>query len=163
NNTGFVRASKGHRDHPMTIQQSGSALAILSTMFLWAPTANADDRAGKVMTVPVPAVGRPVKAMTDSVGTIHLLCASEAGPKYVRSIDGGVTVSAAIPVVSRGSQAAGLEYSAWDLAVGKGGRVHVAMGTNAWKLKLPQEEWGYFYANLDPGSSPFLPARELTR
>src|SRR5262249_21691653 len=132
----------------MTIQQSGSALAVLTTMFLWAPMANADERAGKVMTVPVPAVGRPVKAMTDSVGTIHLLCDSEDGPKYARSIDGGVTLSAAIPVVSGGSQTAGLEYSAWDMAVGKGGRVHVAMGTNAWKLKLPLEEWGYFYANL---------------
>ena len=147
----------------MTIQQAGSALAVLTTMFLWAPTANADDSAGKVTTVPVPAVGRPVKAMTDSVGTIHLLCDSVDGPKYARSVDGGVTFSAAIPVVNGGSPTAGLEYSAWDMAVGKGGRVHVATGTNAWKLKLPQEEWGYFYANLDPGSSAFSPVRNINR
>jgi hypothetical protein len=102
-------------------------------------------------------------ARTDSVGTIHLFCDSADGPKYAKSLDGGVTFSAAIPVVSRGSQTAGLEYSAWDMAVGKGGRVHVAMSTNAWKLKLPQEEWGYFYANLDPGSSAFSPMRNINR
>ena len=49
------------------------------------------------------------------------------------------------------------------MAVGKGGRVHVAMGTNAWKLKLPQEEWGYFYASLDPGASAFSPVRNINR
>jgi hypothetical protein len=101
--------------------------------------------------------------MTDSVGTIHLLCDSEDGPKYSKSSDGGVTFSAAIPVVSGGSQTTGLQYSAWDLAVGKGGRVHVAMSTNAWKLKLPEEEWGYFYASLDPGSSAFSPVRNINR
>jgi hypothetical protein len=132
-------------------------------MFLWAPAAGADDRASKVTTVPVPAVGGPVIAKTDSVGTVHLLCDSQDGPKYARSTDGGVTFSAAIPVVSGGSQTAGLEYAAWDMAVGKGGRVHVAMSTNAWKLKLPQEEWGYFYANLDPGSSAFSPVRTINR
>ena len=57
----------------------------------------------------------------------------------------------------------GLEYSAWDMAVGKGGRVHVAMGTNAWKLKLPQEEWGFFYASIDPGVSAFSHVRNINR
>jgi hypothetical protein len=147
----------------MTIQQAGSALAVLTTMFLWAPAAGADDRAGKVTTIPVPAAGRPVIAKTDSVGTVHLLCDSQDGPKYAKSTDGGVTFSAAIPVVSGGSQMAGLEYSAWDMALGKAGRVHVAMSTNAWKLKLPQEEWGYFYAHLDPGSSAFSPMRNINR
>jgi hypothetical protein len=147
----------------MTIQQAASALAVLVTIFPWAPAASGDDRAGKVTTVPVPAVGRPVVARTDSVGTIHLLCDSEDGPKYAKSTDGGATFSAAIPVVSGGSQSAGLEYSAWDMAVGKAGRVHVAMSTNAWKLKLPQEEWAYFYAHLDPGSSAFSPVRNINR
>ena len=49
------------------------------------------------------------------------------------------------------------------MAVGKGGRVHVAMGTNAWKLKLPQEEWGFFYASLDPGASAFSPVRNINK
>jgi hypothetical protein len=49
------------------------------------------------------------------------------------------------------------------MAVGKGGRVHVAMGTNAWKLKLPVEEWALFYASLDPGASAFSPVRNINK
>jgi hypothetical protein len=147
----------------MTIQQAGSALTLLSAVLLCPLAANAVDGVGKVTTVPVPAVGRPVTAKTDSVGTIHLLCDSDEGPKYAKSIDDGVTFSKAIPVVSGGTQTAGLEYSAWDMAIGKGGRIHVAMSTNAWKLKLPEEDWGYFYANLDPGSSAFSPVRNINR
>jgi hypothetical protein len=49
------------------------------------------------------------------------------------------------------------------MAVGMGGRVHVAMGTNAWKLKLPQEEWGFFYASLEPGKAAFSPVRNINR
>jgi hypothetical protein len=49
------------------------------------------------------------------------------------------------------------------MAVGKGSRIHVAMSTNAWKLKLPQEEWGFFYASLEPGAQAFAPVRNLNR
>jgi hypothetical protein len=49
------------------------------------------------------------------------------------------------------------------MAVGAGGRVHVAMGTNAWKLKLPQEEWGFFYASLDATAGSFSPVRNINR
>ena len=114
-------------------------------------------------TVPVPGRGRPVVAKTDTDGTIHLLYDSDDGPKYARSLDDGVTFGPSIPVVSGGPQTAGLEYSAWDMAVGKDGRVHVAMGTNAWKLKLPREEWGFFYAILDPGTTAFSPVRNINR
>jgi hypothetical protein len=123
----------------------------------------ADDSAGKVTTVALPDGGKPVVARTDKSGVVHLFFDSKAGPKYAKSTDGGVTFSAAVPVVRGGSQAAGLEYSAWDMAVGKGGRVHVAMSTNAWKLKLPQEEWGFFYASLDPNASAFSPVRNINR
>jgi hypothetical protein len=37
------------------------------------------------------------------------------------------------------------------------------MSTNAGKLKLPQEEWGYFYTNLDLGSSAFAPVQNINR
>jgi hypothetical protein len=106
---------------------------------------------------------RKVGAMTDAEGAIHLLCDSEGSRNYAKSVDGGVTFSAAIPVVSEGSRTARLEYSAWNMAVGKGGRVHVAMSTNAWKLKLPPEEWGFFYARLDPGSTAFSAVRNINR
>jgi hypothetical protein len=125
--------------------------------------ASADDPAGRVATVAVPDGGKPVVARADKDGAVHLLFDSEDGPKYAKSTDGGVTFSAAIPVVRGGSQASGLEYSAWDMAVGKSGRVHVAMSTNAWKLKLPEQDWGFFYASLDPGAHAFSPVRNINR
>src|SRR5262249_39859381 len=46
---------------------------------------------------------------------------------------------------------------------GKGNRVHVAMSTNAWKLKLPEEEWALHYARLDPGAKAFTSVRNINR
>src|SRR5579863_675227 len=94
-------------------------------------SASADSSAGTVTTVAVPGGGKPVVARSDKDGAVHLLFDTEEGPKYAKSTDGGATFSVIMPVVHGGSQASGLEYSAWDMAVGKGGRVHVAMGTNA--------------------------------
>jgi hypothetical protein len=146
----------------MTMNQAGSILAVLGTMSYF-PQVIADDSTGKVTTVAAPGRGKPVVARTDREGAVHLLFDSEGGPGYAKSTDGGQTFSETITVLSGGSRPSGLEYSAWDLAVGRGGRVHVAMGTNAWKLKLPQEEWGFFYASLDPGSSAFSPVRNINR
>jgi hypothetical protein len=64
-------------------------------------------------------------------------------------------------VVNGEPQKGGLEYSAWDMALGKGGRIHVALGTNAWKLKLPQDEWGFHYTQLDPGKTAFSPVKNI--
>jgi hypothetical protein len=147
----------------MTSSQAGIALALLSTFLFGPPATTANDEAGKVTTVAVPGGGKPVVAKTDKEGVIHLLYDSEHGPQYVKSSDGGLTFSSPISVVGEGPRTEGLEYSAWDMAVGKGGRVHVAMGTNAWKLKLPEEEWGFFYANLDRGASAFSPVRNINK
>ena len=137
-------------------------LTVLCTIPFCAP-AIAGDSAGKVTTVAIPGGGKPVMARAGKDGTIHLLFDSEKGPQYAKSTDGSASFSAPIPVVRGGSQAAGLEYSAWDMAVGKGGRVHVAMSTNAWKLKLPQEEWGFFHASLDPDSPAFSEVININR
>jgi hypothetical protein len=146
----------------MRMRDAVFAVAVLGTLPLGL-SAVADDSAAKVATVAVPSGGKPIVARTDKAGAVHLLFGTGDGPKYAKSTDGGVSFSAAIPVVRGGSQAAGLEYDAWDMAIGKGGRVHVAMGTNAWKLKLPHEEWGYYYASLDPGASAFSPVRNINR
>jgi hypothetical protein len=151
------------RISPMTISQAGSAFGFMSTLLLFLPVTNADDGSSKVTTVAVPGGGKPVVAKTDKEGAIHLLYDSENGPEYVKSSDGGLTFGPPVSVVGKGVQPEGLEYSAWDMAVGKGGRVHVAMSTNAWKLKLPVEEWSYFYANLDPDSTGFSPVRNINR
>lgn len=143
-------------------QQSALALAIWG-MLITPLVASAADGTSRVTTVSVPSGGQAVTAETDAAGTIHLLYDSADGPQYSRSKDGGRTFSEAIGVVDRDSRQPGLEFHAWDLAVGKGGRVHVAMGTNAWKLKLPKEEWACFYASLEPNAAAFAPVRNLNK
>jgi hypothetical protein len=124
------------------------------------PATGADDR---VTTVPVPDGGKPRAAKTGADGTVHLLFESDDGPQYARSTDNGRTFSAPIAVVDRESRKPGLEFDAWDMAVGQGGVIHVAVGTNAWKLKLPQEEWGYYYARLERGAKAFSKLRNINR
>jgi hypothetical protein len=121
----------------------------------------ADDSINVVTTVPVPEGGRPVAARVDAEGTIHLLYNSADGPKYAKSSNNGKTFEAPVPVVDEGARKPGLVFEGWDMAVGKGNRVHVAMGTNAWKLKLPEKEWGFYYTSLDPGAKAFEPVRNI--
>jgi hypothetical protein len=147
----------------MTSSQAARAVALLTTLFLGPLTANANDGAKQVRTIAVPGGRKPVVAKSDTEGAIHLVFDSADGPRYAKSIDNGVTFSVPIPVVSGGPQTTGLEFSACDMAVGKRGRVHVAMATNAWKLKLPEEQWGYFYASLDQGAPAFSPVRNINR
>ena len=123
----------------------------------------AADQAGSVTTVAAPGGGHPIVARCDSKGTIHLVCNSPSGPQYSQSTDGGKTFSRPLAIVDSTAKKPGLEFDIWDMVVSQGGRVHVAMGTNAWKLKLPQEEWGYQYAHLDPGAAAFSPVKNITR
>src|SRR5258707_9397304 len=130
-------------------KRPASALSLVGAILLSLPAAHA---AEKVRTVPVPDRGQPLVAKADAEGTIHLLYDTADGPRYVKSLDNGKTFSAAIPVVDKGSRKPGLEFHGSDMVVGQGNRIHVAMSTNAWKLKLPQNEWGFFYTNLEPGA-----------
>jgi len=147
----------------VSTQQAAPALALLIIIVFSTPALHAADRDSKLTTVPIPERGRPVVAKTDIKGTIHLLYDSAGGPKYVKSTDNGMSFGAAIPVVESRPQPQGLEFSGWDMAVGKGGRIHVALSTNAWKLKRPEEEWGFYYASLEPGAHAFSPVRNLNR
>lgn len=117
--------------------------------------------ASKVTTIAAPDGGQAMAAKVDAAGTIHLAFQSSNGPQYARSTNGGKTFSKAIPIVDRAAQKPGLEFSVWDMAVTPDGHVHIAMGTNAWKLKLPQKEWGFFYARLDPQAEAFTPVRNI--
>lgn len=137
--------------------------AALLAAWLSCPAASAGEPTDKVIVRSVASMGPAAVARLDREGTIHLLCEAPGSPRYARSTDEGVTFSEPVAVVPESARAAGLEFAAWDLAVGKGGRVHVAMGTNAWRLKLPQEDWGYFHAYLGPGERRFSPARNINR
>ena len=141
-------------------RQRPTAFFVLFTLSL-SLCAIGDDGGNRVTVIPGPARGNPVAAKVDAAGTIHLLYNSAAGLQYVTSADNGRTFSAAIPLVDKASQKPGLQFTGWDMAIGRGGRVHVAMGTNAWKLKLPQNEWGFFYTSLEPGAAAFAPVRNI--
>jgi hypothetical protein len=124
--------------------------------------ARAGEQAGRASAIRVPGVSKVVKAQTGADGAIHLLFHGD-GPRYAKSQDGGVTFSTPIAVLDAAARKPGLEFHVEDLAVGKDGRVHVAMSCNAWKLKLPQEEWGLYYAALASGAREFSPTINLNR
>jgi len=116
----------------------------------------------RVTTVTVPSGGQAIVARTDARGMIHLAFHSPAGPQYVGSSDDGKTWSEPIPLVDQSSRKpAELEFAVWDMAVTAEGAVHVALSTNAWQLKLPQEEWGFFYTRRVPGEAAFAPLRNI--
>jgi hypothetical protein len=140
---------------------SAFALGIVALFQLSLLVTNGSDRVNDVTVLPIPDRGEPVLARTDADGAIHLLYNTADGPRYAKSPDNGKSFDSAISVVDRASRKPGLKFDGWDMAVGKGGRVHVAMATNAWKLKLPQKEWGFFYANLEPGGKEFSPVRNI--
>lgn len=146
----------------MTMNPPRVARAALGLLLLFVPSAAADCPGDRVATTAAPRGGRPVTARLDGAGDIHLLYDSEDGPCYATSRDGGRTFDKPIPIVA-GPRPPGLEYQGWDLAVGRAGRVHVALGTNAWKLKLPPHERGLFYTALDPDGAAFAPLKNLNR
>ena len=117
--------------------------------------------ADRVSAIHVPLSGQAMKAQCGADGTIHVLLQSANGPEYAKSQDQGATFSTPIPILDAAAQKPGLEFQGEDLAIGKDGRVLVAMSNNAWKLKLPEEEWGLYYTSLSPGAKLFAPVRNL--
>lgn len=136
----------------------------LISLTLLAVSSSATTCAAEAVTiVTVPGGGQTMAARCDAAGTVHVLSQTAGGPQYVQSTDGGQTFSQPLAVVDRASQKPGLEFLVWDAAVAKDGSIHVALGTNAWKLKLPKEEWGFFYTRLDPAAVAFTPVQNITR
>ncbi|HEX5218043.1 MAG TPA: hypothetical protein VFZ59_00625 [Verrucomicrobiae bacterium] len=123
----------------------------------------ADDATDRVKTIHVPGNPRVVKAQIGADRTIHLLLDTENGPCYVKSSDAGASFSPPIAIVDAAAQKSGLKFQGEDLAVGKKGRVHVAMANNAWKLKLPEAEWGFYYSSLAPEAKSFSAVRNINR
>src|SRR5262245_9061473 len=140
-----------------------ATVVALGVAFVPVFASHASERANRVSVIRVPVAGQVAKAQIGDDGTIHLLLDADDGPRYVKSADNGATFSAPMVVLDAASQKPGLKFSVWDIAVGENGRVHVAMGNNAWKLKLPQEEWSLYYASLAPGAKTFSPVKNLNR
>ena len=115
----------------------------------------------KVTTASVPMGGQAMVAKTDAWGTIHLVFDTTDGPHYVSSSDNGQTFSTPIALVDSASKKPGLEFITWDMAVTANGAVHVVLGNNAWKLKLPRDEWGAFYTRRLPTMPSFAALRNI--
>src|SRR5262245_30950824 len=147
----------------LTRSKSATKATWLTTLCLILGTlvTSANEAARRVTIVRVPGASKIVKAQMGGDNTIHVLLDSEDGPRYVKSTDAGITFSAPITIVDAASQKPDLKFQGEDLAVGKDGRVHVAMSNNAWKLKLPEEEWGFYYASLAPGDKAFTQTRNI--
>ena len=126
----------------------GVILMAISSPFVHAAGTN-------VTTMPVPSDGQAMSAKIDTKGVIHLVCDSSDGPQYFRSSDNGATFSAPMPLLDQASRKPGLEFITWDMAVTSEGAVHVVLGNNAWKLKLPKDEWGFFYTRRLPDETTF--------
>jgi len=137
----------------------GTTLVAALAMTLAARSAHAG--ADKITTVDVPSGGQAMAAKTDAQGTIHLVFDTSDGPHYASSRDNGKTLSKPVPLVDEASRKPGLEFLTWDMAVTAEGAVHVALGNNAWKLKLPREEWGFFYTRRLPGEAAFSPLKNI--
>lgn len=138
-----------------------SQVIALGVVFLATTAAHAADGADRVSTARVPAGLKPIKAQAGADGAIHVIADSDSGPKHVVSRDGGLTFSAPIAVVDMAAQRPGFKFTIMDVAVGRDGRVHVAMMGNGWQLKTPKSEWGFFYASLAPGAKAFAPVRNI--
>jgi len=138
-------------------------LSLLSLSLIALAAGHANERVNRVTVIRVPGDANVVKAQLGADGTIHLLLDAERGPRYVKSTDAGVTFSAPMTIVDAASQKPDLKFQGEDLAIGKDGRVHVAMSNNAWKLKLPEEQWGFYFASLVPGAKAFSPVRNVNR
>ena len=132
-------------------------------LVLWAGNARVAGDVPSVSITPLPGLSQPVRARRGADGVIHVIADGPGGPRYARSLDDGVTFGPAQPVVVAADLPAGLEFAAEDLAVSPDGRVHVALSSNGWKLKRPQEEWGFYYTQLSPGGGAFAPLRNLNR
>jgi hypothetical protein len=116
-----------------------------------------------VTLVRVPDKGIQPQAVVDAKGVVHLIYfrgAPEHGDVfYVRSEDGGANFSRPLQVNSRpGSAIAVGNIRGAHLAVGKGGRAHVAWNGSGGKA---DGNGGMFYARLDDKGAAFEPQRNV--
>lgn len=123
--------------------------------------ARASDDVPDVTTVAVPHGMQVMAAKRDAAGIIHLVCDSPDGPQYLSFKEDGHSFSRPLAIVDDASRQPRLEFNVWSLAVSPEGTVHVALGNNAWKLKLPRDEWGFFYARLEPNAKAFSPLQNI--
>lgn len=102
-------------------------------------------------------------AEIDERGVIHVAYLAGHDVFYVQSTDEGTRFSDPIRVNSEPGFASGGLFRGPDLALGQGGRVHVAWYNNAYAEQRPEEDWGLMYARLNDTHTGFEPRRNLNQ
>ena len=134
------------------------AVLLLSTGLLQAET--------NIVTQPVPFDGKRAKTLTDSEGNVHLLCNNKGDLFYSRLAQGEEGFSQPVQVNSIPKSAA-----IGELAVGKGGRVHVVYHGNIHyvrsqmkeKRKLNGADIKYtFYSRMNDSGTAFEGQRDIS-
>jgi hypothetical protein len=134
-------------------------LCNLALLFLFAVAGAA---APAVRVLQTPNDGAVPDAAVGPDGQIHITYVSGEDVFYVVSKDDGKTLTKPIRVNSEAGTAHPANmFRGPDVAVGKNGRIHVIWYVNAYQRKLPQDQWGVFYAHLDPSQKAFTKAVNL--
>ena len=116
---------------------------------------------GKVNIFPPPEGGSVPDAEIDSAGVIHLAYVKGNDLYYVKSADEGKTFSAPLRVNGEPGFVSGGMFRGPDLAVGRGGRIHIIWYNDASKQARPKDQWGVTYARLEPGAKSFTVEKNL--
>ena len=130
----------------------------------WAPVRGASPPAVRTMRVPHGGIQPQVVAQDDVVHLVYFTGDPKAGDvQYARSIDGGRTFGKPIRVNSEpGSAIAIGTVRGPRLAVGKGGRAHVAwMGSGRATPRAPGNGVPMLYARLNDAGDAFEPQRNV--
>ncbi|HEX6886128.1 MAG TPA: hypothetical protein VF530_22330 [Planctomycetota bacterium] len=123
----------------------------------------AGEEVPSVQVVRVPHGGYQPVAALDEQGVIHLVVhvgAAELGDlAYLRSADGGKTFAAPLTITSEATRACAFgAVRGAQLALGRGGRVHVAWNGPAGKDGVPAP---MLYTRLDESGTRFEPPRDV--
>jgi hypothetical protein len=109
-----------------------------------------------VRVVATPDHGEVPDAEVDGNGTIHVAYVKGENAFYSKSDDDGKSFRSALRInADENTVHPPNMFRGPDLAIGKNRRIHVILYGNGYQRKLPQNEWGVFYSQLDPGQSSF--------
>jgi hypothetical protein len=116
----------------------------------------------RVQIVRTPNNGAVPDVEVDRNGTVHIAYVAGQDAFYSKSTNSGKTFSESVKINSEPDSVHPPNmFRGPDLALGKGGRVHVIWYVNAYQRKLPQDQWGVFYSHFDPAQNAFAAARNL--
>src|SRR6476619_3678707 len=92
-----------------------ASFSVVGFVFSAALLARANEVPGRVKVVRVAKDAKVMKAALGADSAIHVLLNAEDGPRYVKSIDGGITFGAPISIVDASLRKQGLKFQAEDL------------------------------------------------